>query len=129
MTSKFVETMPEVTAEVVSTNDATIAVVSLVLDGVPFIWTGTAKREPGDRFSKEIGERLALSRAFDKAHKQMLRGANGLIKSAEDNRVQSKAQRKRPRPEVYEVRGKAKNKKRRRSALPRRSHTPVPVSA
>lgn len=98
-------------ASVVSSSEATIAVVSILIDGVTHNWTGTAKRTPGDKFSSEIGRKLALSRALSKAARQLERQANGLVKSAEDNRLQAQRARKRGIPKRYRVVNTAKRVK------------------
>lgn len=89
--------------EIVSTSEATIVVVGGQVGGEQFQWAGTAKRFPGDKHLPQIGIRLALSRAFAKASKQMARQANGAVKSLDDNRRQSQEAKKRKRPEKYKV--------------------------
>lgn len=91
-------------ASVVSSGEATIAVVSIDIDGILHSWEGTAKRDNGDKFNIEIGRKLALSRALDKAARQLERQANGLVKCTEDNRLQSLASRNKPRPQRFRVR-------------------------
>lgn len=91
-------------ASVVSTGEATIAVVSIEIDGITHSWEGTAKRDTSDKFNLEIGRKLAMSRALDKAARQLERQANGMVKCTEDNRIQSLNARKRPRTQRFRVR-------------------------
>jgi hypothetical protein len=84
--------------EVISTGEATIAILTVTFDdGVTRHWTGTAKRfsgqagEKADAFDPEIGSKLALSRAFAAASKQLERQAVGKVKCADDNRKASAA--------------------------------------
>lgn len=83
--------------EVIATGEATIAIVTLGIEGVNYQWTGTAKRfagqagEKADAFDAEIGTKLALSRAFAAASKQLERQAVGKVKCADDNRKASAA--------------------------------------
>lgn len=98
-------------AQVVSSNEATIAAVSILIDGVTHTWEGTAKRSTGDKFNPEIGRKLALARALSKAGRQLERQANGLVKSAEDNRLQALAATKKPVPSRFRVSNSAKSKR------------------
>lgn len=88
---------------VVSSTDATIVIVSGVIDDERFEWEGTAKRDPGDRYNSEVGNKLALSRALSAAASQLARQANGLTKNIEDNRIQSEAAKKRGVPKAFRV--------------------------
>jgi hypothetical protein len=65
-------------ASLMQDNDATVAHVGYG----PFRASGSSKRERGDRYDPEVGELLAVSRAFHKLAARMERRANGLIKQA-----------------------------------------------
>lgn len=95
-----------------STSEATIAELSVEIDGVTHSWAGTAKRDPLDEYNEQIGERLAVGRAFEKAARQLLRQGNGFVKSADDNRQQSEAAKLRPVPKRYRVIGRNPNVRR-----------------
>lgn len=116
----------DVSVETVTSSEATIASISTVIDGEIRTWTGTAKREPHDRFDPEIGKNLALSRAFAKASRKLEKAANGMVKSADDNRAQaakSKAEAKeRPEPQFHTLRSRRKSAtKPRRTSVPQAS--------
>ena len=98
--SKLIHDEIPVATEVVSSREATIATVSFEVDGQQFLFTGTAKVDPSDRFDPAVGVELALARAFESASKRLNRRANGLVKCAEDNRLASiKARRRREKAE------------------------------
>lgn len=98
-------------AELFSSKDATIAVVTLELNGEHMEWTGTAKRFPGqhgvkgDQYDIEIGAKLALSRALEAAARQLGRQAEGMVKSAADNREAARLAKLKPKSEgVFRLR-------------------------
>jgi hypothetical protein len=109
-------------AEMVSTNDATIAVVKAFVAGEHFEWTGTSKRFPGDKGAKAdrnnpaVGQKLALARALRAAAAQLERQANGLTKNIDDNRRQSEAARKRQVPKAFRVRARNTRNRKAQSA-------------
>jgi len=74
-----------ISAEVVHSSEATIALVTMEVDGVSYTWTGTAKKDPTDKFDPEVGTKLALARAFTSAASQMNRQAQGKVKCIDDN--------------------------------------------
>jgi hypothetical protein len=86
---KYAYSVPNIESEIIATADATIAVMFAVIDGKEYRWTGTAKRVPEDKFVPEIGAKLALGRALEKAGRQLQRQANGFVKSMDDNAVHS----------------------------------------
>lgn len=73
--------------EVVTTREATIAVLTATVDGEEMSWTGTAKRFPGDKWVPGIGLRLAVGRAFAKGGSRLQRQGNGFVKNLDDNAV------------------------------------------
>lgn len=73
--------------EIVTTREATIAVLTATIDGQELSWTGTAKRFPGDKWVPGIGVRLAVGRAFAKAGNRLQRQGNGFVKNLDDNAV------------------------------------------
>jgi hypothetical protein len=96
--SKFIDQELAASVSVVSSSEATIAMIAITYpDGVTHTWTGTAKRDPEDKFNAEVGTKLALSRAFRSAASQLDRQANGLVKNIEDNLRQREQQMRRPR--------------------------------
>jgi hypothetical protein len=100
---------------VISTSEASIAVVSGHIDGQDYIWTGTSKRGPEDRPVLETGSKLALARAFENAAKQLNRQADGALKNHDDNRERRKVQKETPRDEerikFYRLKKRARNRK------------------
>lgn len=102
---------------VVSTTEATIATVSLNIDGVNHSWQGTAKKVSSDKYNAMIGTKLALGRALIKAGSQLVRQANGLVKSIDDNAVQAEKSKAAPKPSKFMI-TRSKPKFRPRS-LPR----------
>lgn len=111
---------------VVSTSEATIATVSANIDGVNYTWQGTAKKVSSDRYNAVIGTKLALGRAMAKAANQMIRQANGLVKSIDDNARQSEQSKTKKVPNKFVISSKNKRSRYRRPrALPRaNSRTP-----
>lgn len=79
--------------EIQSSSQATVASLSGEIDGVRVTWTGTAKVMPGDKFDREAGEKLALSRALLAAGAQLHRQAQGRMKCLEDNAEHSRQSR------------------------------------
>lgn len=110
--SKFINEELAASVSVVSSSEATIATVTITdNDGITHTWTGTAKRDPEDKFNAEVGTKLALSRAFRSAASQLGRQADGLVKNIEDNLRQREAQAKRPRRGmVFPVSGRRNRK-------------------
>lgn len=79
---------------VYGTRDATIAGISVVVEGVTYTADGTAKREPHDNDDPEIASLLAIGRALDNLSNKLLKKANGLVKHNDDMkkyRVEQKA--------------------------------------
>jgi hypothetical protein len=98
--SKYFYDEQFVSAEITTTNDVSIAIVRAEINGEVYVWTGSSKRfcgdgtTPADRANPDVGARLALSRAFANASRQLERQANGIVKSDNDNRVQAAKARK-----------------------------------
>jgi len=91
----------DINLDVVTTPEATVAVLSGIINGEAYTWNGVSKRFPGDRYIPAIGIKIAVGRAFARAAKQMLKQGNGLVKNMDDNRErqaeQAKAQKASPR--------------------------------
>ncbi len=112
----------DIAVETVTSSEATIASISMIIDGEAHTWTGTAKREPDDDFDLEIGQTLALSRAFAKATKKLTKRANGMVKAADHMREQQKIQKARPEPQFHTLRS-------RRKSATRQRRQPVPQAS
>lgn len=80
--------------DVQHSSEASVALLTGEFDGEDYTWTGAAKVTPGDKWDKEVGEKLAISRALMKAAVQLNRQANGRMKCLEDNAQQSRDKRK-----------------------------------
>lgn len=65
---------------IVADTDATVAVAEMY----GMVLTASAKREPGDRPDRGIGEDLALARVLAKAARRLERRARGRVKHAAD---------------------------------------------
>lgn len=61
--------------------------LDMYVNGQWYTSTGVARRHPADTFNKEIGSKLALSRALSSLANKLERQANGAIKHAEDVRI------------------------------------------
>lgn len=85
MTKQRTFVYPALTAEVVVSSEATIAVVTGTIEGETYTWEGTAKRFPGDKWVRKIGIQLAMSRALQRAAKQLAKQGNGAVKNIDDN--------------------------------------------
>ena len=86
----------ELEVDVITTADASIAVVQAEIHNETYEWSGTARRfhgdenEDGDRHDPEVGAKLALSRAFRSAASQLERQAMGKLRSNDHNRLASR---------------------------------------
>lgn len=90
--------------DIISSPDATIAILDGVIDGEAFRWVGTAKRFPGDKFIPAIGRKLAISRAFARAARQFEKQGNGLVKCMDHNREASARSREESKSQPEGVR-------------------------
>lgn len=70
----------------INTKDASVVRVEVIARGENFTVDGVAKRDPVDPFSEQIGANLALGRALERASRQLLRRADGLVKHNDDLR-------------------------------------------
>lgn len=105
---------------IVSTNEATIATISLRIGGIDHTWQGTAKKVSSDRYNASVGTKLALGRALAKASNQLLRQANGFVKSVDDNTRQSIESRTKKKPSKFTI-SKFRSKKLKRKLSSSRS--------
>lgn len=78
---------------VTSSSEATIAVLDGTIDGESYVWTGVAKRFPGDKYVPSIGRKLAIGRALASAGRQLIKQGNGLVKCTDHNREAAKKSR------------------------------------
>lgn len=103
MTRRPVATVPPSGIDVISTSEATIAILYIEIDGQEMEFAGTSKRDPSDKHNPEVGQKLAIGRALSKAGRRLERQANGLVACADHNRQQSIEAAKRPKPAEAEV--------------------------
>ena len=97
---------PQLSTEVVVTSEATVAVVTAVVEGQTYTWTGVAKVYPGDKPKREIGIKLAVSRALSRAAKQLAKQAEGEVKNIDDNASREKT----PAPQFHTVQARRRNR-------------------
>ena len=77
----------------VSTHDVTAVTAEVHLPGEEvIIVSGSARKDPADKYKAEVGFYLALSRALEQAATRLRRRGNGLVKQADDIRSLRAAQ-------------------------------------
>ncbi len=81
--------------EVHHSNGVTMALVVSQVDGKDIIYTATARCHPTDKFSTEVGARIAIARALAKMAKSLDARATGLVKHRDDMKAYKVKQKKR----------------------------------
>lgn len=121
--SFFIE--DSINVSIFSSSEATIAVLHVTINNNEYIWTGTAKKTPSDRFNAEVGLKLALGRALMSGAKQMLRQGNGLVKSIDDNAKASEEAKKTKPLSKFKITRRSRHLAPNKSSTPIVEHTPL----
>jgi len=76
----------DVSITVMEDSNVVVAVADYVSESFPHSATGSSKRDPSDKYDREVGVNLAIGRALENLSKRLIRKAEGITKHHDDVR-------------------------------------------